>query len=667
MKFSSWLSPVRRHGRAVLPLVAAAALLTGALAPNLSASAASTAVPTKEPAAAQAVPAQDWLHVQGNKIVDDAGKEVWLTGTNWFGFNTSERVLHGLWSGNLQQITKSMADRGLNVVRIPISAQLLLEWSAGQTITPNVNLSVNPDLAGMNNLQVFDRFLALCEQYGLKVFLDLHSAEADNSGHTYPLWYKGSITTEKVYQAWTWVTTRYLTNDTIIGADLKNEPHGQWSETLFAKWDNSTDPTNFKYFAETAAQKILAINPKLLIFVEGTEVYPKDGVSWTSKNKDDWYSTWWGGQLRGVAQRPVNLGQHQSQLVYSPHDYGPLVYEQPWFTGDWNRTTLERDVWDPNWLYIHKQNIAPLLIGEWGGFMDGGRNQKWMTALRDLIKEQRLHHTFWVLNPNSGDTGGLLNNDWATWDEPKYALLKPALWTQGTKFVSLDHQVRLGGPGSTTGISLSEATGGDPGPVDTTPPSTPTALAAGTPTSTSIPLSWTASTDPGGSGVASYDIYRGTTLAGTSTTTTYTATALTPSTAYSFTVRARDAAGNVSPASTAVTATTAAGQSTGACSIQYRANTWTGGLTATLRITNTAPTALTTWTLAFSFPPGQTLSNGWGATWTQSASAVTAASLPYNGAIPPGATVEIGLNATSTGTSTPPTAFTLNNTPCATT
>lgn len=133
---------------------------------------------------------------------------------------------------------------------------------------------------GLNNLQVFDRFLALCEQYGLKVFLDLHSAEADNAGHLNPLWYKGSIT------------------------GLKNEPHGQWSETLFAKWDNSTDPTNFKHFAETAAQRILAINPNLLIFVEGTEVYSKDGVSWTSKNKDDRYNNWWGGQLRGVAQQP---------------------------------------------------------------------------------------------------------------------------------------------------------------------------------------------------------------------------------------------------------------------------------------------------------------------------------------------------------------------------
>ncbi|QNE23145.1 cellulase family glycosylhydrolase [Kribbella qitaiheensis] len=640
-------------------------MLAGALAPHPSASAAEPT--TAQAPTVQAAPAQDWLHAQGNKIVDGAGKEVWLTGANWFGFNASERVLHGLWSGNLQQITKSMADRGINVVRIPISAQLLLEWSNGQTIMPNVNLAANPDLAGLNNLQVFDRFLALCEQYGLKVFLDLHSAEADNSGHLYPLWYKGSITTESVYQAWSWVTTRYKTNDTIIGADLKNEPHGQFSEAAFAKWDDSTDLTNFKYFAETAAQRILAINPNLLIFVEGTEIYPKDGVSWTSQNKDDWYNNWWGGQLRGVAQHPINLGQYQHQLVYSPHDYGPLVYEQPWFTGDWNRTTLERDVWDPNWLYIHKQNIAPLLIGEWGGFLDGGRNQKWMTALRDLIKEQHLHHTYWVLNPNSGDTGGLLNNDWATWDEAKYALLKPALWAQGSKFVSLDHQVRLGGADSTTGISLSEATGGS-GPVDTTAPSTPTALRAGTASSTSIPLSWTASTDnTGGSGIAGYEVYRGTTLVGTSAITSYTATGLTPSATYSFTVRARDVAGNVSASSAAVTATTAAGQATGACAIQYRTNDWNGGFTGTVRITNTGTTVLAGWTLRFTFPAGQHLLDNWSATWTQSGSTVSATSLSWNSDLAPAATIEIGFNATSAGTNTAPATFTLNNNLCTTT
>ncbi|MFD2840860.1 cellulase family glycosylhydrolase [Populibacterium corticicola] len=409
----------------------------------------------------------DWLRVEGNQIVDQAGNPVWLTGTNWFGFNTTERVFHGLWSANITQTTKAMADRGINVVRVPVSTQLLLEWRDGQAIVPAVNTHANPELAGLNNLQVFDYWLELCEQYGLKVIIDVHSAEADNAGHMHNMWFKGSITTQDALDAWEWVAHRYRANDTIIGADLKNEPHGTANESPRAKWDDSTDSDNFKHYAEQAAQRILEQNPNMLILVEGIQIYPKSGVSWSSTNPQDYDNYWWGGNLKGVADHPVNLGEHQGQLLYSPHDYGPAVSPQPWFEGTWDRASLEAQVWDPYWLYIHKQGIAPLLIGEWGGFMDGGANQKWMTAIRDLIVDHRLHHTFWVLNPNSGDTGGLLTDDWATWDETKYALLKPSLWQEGGKFVSLDHEVALGGANSTTGISLNDAielAGGTPQP-----------------------------------------------------------------------------------------------------------------------------------------------------------------------------------------------------------
>src|SRR4051812_13444366 len=104
-----------------------------------------------------------------------------------------------------------------------------------------------------------------------------------------------------------------------------------------------------------------------------------------------------------------------------------------------------------------------------------------MTALRDLIVEKHLHQTFWVLNPNSGDTGGLLLDDWKTWDEQKYALLKPALWQYAGKFVSLDHQVPLGGAGSTTGMSLAARYGGG------TEPPGPASPSASAPASTPVP------------------------------------------------------------------------------------------------------------------------------------------------------------------------------------
>ncbi|TQK51353.1 cellulase/cellobiase CelA1 [Streptomyces sp. SLBN-118] len=402
---------------------------------------------------------KDWLHTQGNQIVDENGNKVWMTGANWFGFNTGERVFHGLWSANMETVTKEMSQRGINTLRVPISTQLLLEWKNGQAAVPGVNYYENPELKDKTSLQIFDAFLGMAETYGIKVMLDVHSADADNSGHLYPVWWKGSITTEQFHTAWEWVTDRYKSNDTIVAMDIKNEPHGKHSEIPRAKWDDSTDQDNFKYACQTAGRRILAINPNVLVLCEGIEIYPKDGANWTSTTEGDYHFDWWGGNLRGAKDHPVGLGNQQDQLVYSPHDYGPLVYQQPWFKGEWNRTTLERDVWDPNWLYLHKSNTAPLLIGEWGGLLDNGPNQKWMTALRDLIVENKIHQTFWCINPNSGDTGGLLNNDWKTWDEAKYTLLKPALWQESGKFVSLDHQVRLGGFSSTTGISLADLYG----------------------------------------------------------------------------------------------------------------------------------------------------------------------------------------------------------------
>ncbi|WP_235949567.1 fibronectin type III domain-containing protein [Paenibacillus glycinis] len=89
---------------------------------------------------------------------------------------------------------------------------------------------------------------------------------------------------------------------------------------------------------------------------------------------------------------------------------------------------------------------------------------------------------------------------------------------------------------------------------DTTAPSAPTGLASPSKTSTSVSLSWTAATD--NVGVAGYDVYNGANLAGSTTSTTFTVTGLTAGTAYTFTVKAKDAAGNVSAASNAANVTT---------------------------------------------------------------------------------------------------------------
>jgi chitodextrinase len=91
---------------------------------------------------------------------------------------------------------------------------------------------------------------------------------------------------------------------------------------------------------------------------------------------------------------------------------------------------------------------------------------------------------------------------------------------------------------------LGSETGGTYSIADTTPPSVPTGLAVSTHSVTSLKISWAASTD--NVGVTGYKIYRNGTQVGTSTTTSYTDSGLTPGTTYTYKVAAYDAAGNTS-------------------------------------------------------------------------------------------------------------------------
>lgn len=102
-------------------------------------------------------------------------------------------------------------------------------------------------------------------------------------------------------------------------------------------------------------------------------------------------------------------------------------------------------------------------------------------------------------------------------------------------------------------ISLDGPGGGS----DTQAPSTPTGLTSTGKTSSSVSLSWNASTD--NVGVTAYDVYSGAARVLSVSGTSATVSGLSPSTAYTFSVRARDAAGNVSGSSGSVSVTTNAG------------------------------------------------------------------------------------------------------------
>ncbi|MCX7681754.1 MAG: endo-1,4-beta-xylanase, partial [Anaerolineae bacterium] len=102
----------------------------------------------------------------------------------------------------------------------------------------------------------------------------------------------------------------------------------------------------------------------------------------------------------------------------------------------------------------------------------------------------------------------------------------------------------------------------------------------------------------------------------------------------------------------------------GTCAVDYViANDWGTGATVNVSIRNNSAAAINGWTLAWTFPGNQQITNMWNATYTQSGASVTARNVDYNATIPAnGGTVSFGFNMTYSGANARPTSFTLNGT-----
>ena len=381
----------------------------------------------------------DLVNVEGNRVI--------LTGINWFGLETESFAPHGLWARNWEDILDQVQELGFNTIRLPYSNAL---FDAG-SVPNSVNYDLNPDLEGLSGLEIMDKVVEGAGERGIKIILDRHRPGASAQSE---LWYTAHYDEQRWIDDWVMLAERYEGDGTVIGADLHNEPHGP------ATWGTGEEATDWRLAAERAGNAILAANPDWLIIVQGIERY-----------EQAWY--WWGGNLIGAREHPVRL-DHPDKLVYSAHVYGPGVYPQPWFDVPEFPDNLAQ-IWDEHWGYLAREGIAPVIIGEFGGRSVGEDKEGiWQRELVSYLREHNLSYFYWTLNPNSGDTGGLLLDDWESVDPDKQELLS------GYQFPP------LGGEG----VPLSEATpvadepSGDgdnaaPGPTDvppTAPPVSPEAL-----------------------------------------------------------------------------------------------------------------------------------------------------------------------------------------------
>ncbi|NUP42987.1 MAG: alpha-L-arabinofuranosidase [Streptomyces sp.] len=176
-----------------------------------------------------------------------------------------------------------------------------------------------------------------------------------------------------------------------------------------------------------------------------------------------------------------------------------------------------------------------------------------------------------------------------------------------------------------------------------------------------------------GGAVTRYEVYRqvGTVseLLGSSTGTSVTVPNLTPGSTFTWNVLARDADGKLSRPSDPLTVRTST-PTTSTCQVSYQLTAgWGSGFNANVTVTNTGPTPITGWTVAFDFPStGQSVSGFWNAHLTQSGRTVVATPVDWNATLAAngGNSASFGFTGANSGANPPPTVFTLNGTVCTT-
>jgi endoglucanase len=377
-----------------------------ALATALLATVAGVALLAATPHPASAAGTGYW-HTSGGQLLDASNQPVRLAGVNWFGMETANYAPHGLWTRDYRDMLNQIKSLGYNSLRLPYSNQL---FDAGST--PNsidFSSGKNTDLQGLNGLGIMDKLVAYAGQIGLRIVLDRHRPD---SGAQSALWYTSQYSEQRWISDWTMLARRYANNPTVIGADLHNEPHDA------ACWGCGGSGTDWRLAAERAGNAILAVNPNWLIFVEGNGCFGPGGT--TGQGAE---CTWWGGNLLGAQSFPVRLNV-ANRLVYSAHDYPSSVAAQSWFNDPTYPSNLP-GVWNHFWGYLKQSRTAPVLVGEFGSRLATTSDQQWFDALVSYLGTGSggFDWTFWSWNPNSGDTGGILNDDWVTVNQAKQSKL----------------------------------------------------------------------------------------------------------------------------------------------------------------------------------------------------------------------------------------------------
>ena len=348
------------------------------------------------------------LHAAGGS---DNYTRLRIRGAAWFGMESKSCVIGGAAQQAIEVSADWLKSNGFNAVRLPLAADAILQPRTHPCLSLGDRAQVrmhNLALGSLDYVEQVQEIARTLAEAGVLLLLDMHVLEAGK-------WPDGGavggagITTLRA--AWERLADALCDAEdywNVMGADLKNEPYTMAWNT----WSR---------LASDIGSAIHAKCSRWLLFVQGVGdcAGPQrdDGkpcahlAAGASHDATLRGGIWWGENLQAARVAPVDVGYSGplGKVVYSPHTYGPATHWQRQFDDEHFPKNMPH-IWDTLWAYLARLQVAPVVVGEFGGLAVGS-DAVLQQALASFMASGAIAGGFyWSLNPESADTGGLIDH-----------------------------------------------------------------------------------------------------------------------------------------------------------------------------------------------------------------------------------------------------------------
>lgn len=323
-----------------------------------------------------------------------------IKGFSWYGMEEERQMPGGLHEVTVDYILSFARKYKFNAIRLPLSVENIINNNIAAS-----NSFKNPDLSGLRHIDVVKAIIRKAANYGILILLDMHRLE-NHEVKSAGLWYSQTMPEERLFTVWRELCEHVGDEWNVLGADIFNEP---WNSL----WNSSDKSADWKQASERLGNLIHEKCPSWSIFIEGVGARAKSTKT----------APFWSENLHAVQGSPPEL-KLKNKVVLSPHVYGPSVHSHQYFdANDFPRNMPA--IWDDHFGEADRVTKLATVIGEWGGFYKD-KDKEWQDTFFRYIGERNLSFFYWCLNPESSDTGGLLEDDWITPEKRRLSLLQNA-------------------------------------------------------------------------------------------------------------------------------------------------------------------------------------------------------------------------------------------------